>query len=207
MTFEISRSLNIHLEIVDGSKIYTIDNFYENSQSVLDYFLNNKPALWKSDDLKSNNGKHFDDRRHSIISEEITPVYNFLSFLCDRKSINPNHICTNVTKFQKGDFNNYQNNYWWPHLDPGYTAIIYFNNHDEVSGTNLYKCLEDNYKPTFEHWEPWISKDKFSLIKTLSPKFNRLVLFDAAKFYHGMNICNDNYFEDSYRLNQVLFFE
>ena len=45
------------------------------------------------------------------------------------------------------------------------------------------------------------------LLKTLKPKYNRLVLFDAKKFLHGMQICNDVYLKDSFRMNQVMFFK
>jgi hypothetical protein len=34
-----------------------------------------------------------------------------------------------------------------------------------------------------------------------------MVLFDGFKFFHGMNICNRDYFEETYRMNQVLFFK
>ena len=38
-------------------------------------------------------------------------------------------------------------------------------------------------------------------------KYNRLVLYDGMRFLHGMNICNDDYFGEEYRVNQVYFFE
>ena len=172
----------------------------------MEYFLGIFPPLWKSNDSSSYNGIHFDDRRHLFESEDVRKVYDLLSFLCERQPEHGNGVCTNVTKFYKNKFNNYENNYWWPHLDEGYTGIVYLNIDDDVSGTNLYECLDVNYVPKLEHQCPWISKTKFNLIKTLQPKFNRLVLFDAKKFYHGMNICNDMYFADNYRFNQVFFF-
>jgi hypothetical protein len=58
-----------------------------------------------------------------------------------------------------------------------------------------------------EHVLPWKSKDKYKIIKSFMPKYNRLVLFDGFKFIHGMNICNDNYFDEGYRFNQVFFFK
>ena len=45
------------------------------------------------------------------------------------------------------------------------------------------------------------------MIKSLPPKYNRLVLFDGYKFPHGMNIVNNHYFSDEYRINQVFFFD
>ena len=212
--FEISRNLTINLEVFRDSKIYTIDNFFQDPYSIVDYFLGIVPPLWKTgytdeDDNRktSYNGIHFEDRRHIIESEEIEKVYDFLSFLCDKEPCSRNTLCTNVTRFKKTEFNNYENNYWWPHFDEGYTVIVYFNTDDEVSGTNLYDCLEEGYEPKLEHECPWVSKKTFSLIKTLCPRFNRLVLFDARKFRHGMNIANDLYFDEGYRFNQVFFFK
>jgi len=204
--FELSNNITINLEILDQSKIYIIDNFYRDPYSVLEYFLQEIPPFWKEGGDGSNNGLYFEDRRHHYSSEEIEKVYDALSFLCGRTAQNRQNILTNVSRFKKCSFNDYYNNYWWPHLDEGYTGLLYFNNDDEVSGTNLYECLDDDYVAKDEHKSPWISKDKFRLVKTLYPRFNRLVLFDANKFYHGMNVCNDVYFGDQYRMNQAFFF-
>ena len=42
-------------------------------------------------------------------------------------------------------------------------------------------------------------------IEGVLPIPNRMVLFDGSKFFHGMNITNDDYFEKECRMNQVLF--
>jgi hypothetical protein len=34
-----------------------------------------------------------------------------------------------------------------------------------------------------------------------------MVMFNGKKFLHGANICNEDYFGERYRLNQVYFFE
>ncbi len=64
-----------------------------------------------------------------------------------------------------------------------------------------------DYDSIPEHSAPWRQKEKYKKIKTLIPKYNRLVLFDGYKFPHGMNITNDRYFSNEYRNNQVFFFE
>ena len=196
------------MEIFENSKIYTIDNFYENPDSVVEYFLKIVPPLWKANEKPSYNSIYFEDRRHIIESNEIVKVYKFLEFLCSQTADNPNMIYTNASTFKKCDFNDYKNNYWWPHLDYGYNGIVYLNMNDHVSGTNLYKNLDldDIRSDISEHFAPWRSKDKYKLVKTLIPRYNRLVLFDGLKFPHGMNICNDDYFDETYRFNQVFFF-
>ena len=207
--FELSKNISINLEIFYNSKIYIIDNFYQNPDVILNFFLNQTPELFKINETPTNNSIYFEDRRHNLFSDELEKVYDFLSFLCDQDAFQKKStITTNAIRFYNNTFNDYKNNYWWPHKDCGYTGIVYFNYLDEVSGTNLYKNLDPMNEPPKcpEHFSPWRDKNKYKLIKTLFPKYNRLVLFDAKKFWHGMNICNDDYFGENYRFNQVFFF-
>ena len=207
--FEISKNININLQIFQESKIYIIDNFYQDPDSVVNFFLSINPHLWKMDQTPSYNSVHFEDKRHLLHSDEIAKVYDFLSFLCGQSSFDNTQLITNIAKFKKCEFNNYENIYWWPHKDCGYTGIVYFNDGDEISGTNLYENLDSENEPPNcpEHFDPWRNKDKWRLVKTLIPRYNRLVLFDGLKFFHGMNICNDYYFGQNCRFNQVFFFE
>ena len=131
----------------------------------------------------------------------IKKVYEFLKKLCNQTYQNP-EIVTNATKFYKHDYNDYENCNWWPHRDDGYNAIVYFN--DEC-GTNLYAPDQEN-ELSHEHHEPWIKKGKYQALKTIEPKFNKLVFFDGLKFPHGMDISNDTYFS-KFRYNQVFFFD
>lgn len=206
--FDISKNISIQMEIFKDSKIYTIDNFYDNPDSVVEYFLKITPPLFKIDQKPSYNSVYFEDRRHRIESDEILKVYKFLEFICEQSPAST-RIVTNASKFKKCSFNDYQNNYWWPHLDYGYTGILYFNLNDHVSGTNLYELLNSKEYPPdcSEHFAPWRNKNNYRLVKTLIPRYNRLILFDAIKFYHGMNICNDDYFSENYRFNQAFFFK
>jgi hypothetical protein len=207
--FELSKHSSIKLEILEGSKIYIIDNFYEHPDSIVEYFLSIKPELWKSSQTATYNSLYFEDRKHFIESSEIEKVYDFLSFLCDQESYrSKNIIVTNATRFKKHPFNNYKDNYWWPHTDFGYNALVYLNVDDNISGTNLYENLNPKEEPPMstEHFAPWRPKSNFRLIKTLIPRYNRLVLFDGLKFFHGMHICNDDYFGENYRFNQVFAF-
>jgi len=207
--FELSKDMSIQMEIFQDSKIYTIDNFYANPDSVVEYFLKDVPPLWKVDDSPSYNLIYFEDRRHAIKFDEITKVYKFLEFLCGQIPKDPDTIITNAIKFKKCNYNNYQNNYWFPHIDEGYNGVLYLNMNDYVSGTNLYEIINCDEEPLQgpEHSDPWRNKNNYKLVKTLIPRYNRLVLFDGLKFYHGMNICTDEYFSETYRFNQVFFFK
>jgi hypothetical protein len=207
--FEINFDFTVEEKIINGSPIYIIDNFYKDVDLVLELFSSVDPRIHKENEKPSFNQIHFDDRRHSFSSQKIIKVYDFLSNICGQKpNLNKNSVLTNCIRFKKNSFNDYQNNYWWPHIDFGYNGIVYLNKNDVESGTNLYESLTSNTEPLNypEHYQPWKSKSNYKLIHTIKPKFNRLVLFDGLKFLHGMNICNDDYFGNKYRINQVFFF-
>ena len=136
-------------------------------------------------------------------------VYKYLSMICGQKVLSDDRIgLTNQIKFFKHDFNNFKDNYWHPHGDWGYNGLVYLNKGDDTCGTNLYKQLQDDRNQIGrEHLEPWRPKERYEIIKTIKPKFNRCVLFDGGKFLHGMHIPNDMYFGEEYRFNQVFFFK
>lgn len=182
------------------------DNFYKNPDKIMNIINNNNPEFHKKNQ-PGYNGKYFFDKRHSLEFNELIPTVNKLEKLinktCDKKNI----FFTNIMKFKKCSFNDYNNYCWWPHKDMGMTAIIYFNNH-ETNGTNIYEeNKEDRYKMllTKEHKEPWRLKKYWKIKNKIIPKFNRCVIFNSLDF-HGCNIENDLYFNE-YRINQVIFFK
>ena len=208
--FEIRKDIEVKEEIFNGSKIFTIDNFYEDPDAILDYALNPLPPLWKMEDQPSYNNVYFEDRHSEIFCKEVEPVFYFLQSLCKQDFNNFGEFEANVSRFKKDSFNDYKNCYWIPHNDIGYGAIVYLNKDDTKSGTNFYECLDPENEPPediTEHQDPWRPKEKYKVIKHIEPKYNRMVLYDGMRFLHGMNICNDDYFSDTYRVNQVYFFE
>ena len=121
-----------------------------------------------------------------------------------------NHsVTSNVSKFHKTSFNNYRDNWWWLYRDRGYNAITYLNNEfgdNEYSGTALFHPDGLEAK-THEACQPWIPKFEYELVKHMKGKYNRCVLFDGKLFPHAMLIDNDDWFQDFYRVNTVLFFD
>lgn len=207
--FSLNKNHIVKTEFIDKSLIYYIDNFYENPDEVLNLFLTNEPNFHKSDEKNTYNGIYFEDKRHKIENEEIPVIYEYLSKLLNKISYDKKNLAiTNCTRFKDVTFNDYQSNYWWPHLDNGYNAIVYLNKGDSTNGTNLYENLNPTKEPPRcpEHYAPWRNKSNYKLIKSLEPKYNRMILFDGLKFYHGMNIADKRYFHDEYRMNQVFFF-
>ena len=209
--FQLSDNLKVNTEIFQGSKIFTIDNFYKNPDEISDYLFKEPAPLHKEYDNPTYNNVLFEDRRLRAYDVRLQPVINFLSKLSSQKPLIYD-ITTNQTRFYDDEFNDYKNCIWWPHVDEGYNGIVYFNKNDTECGTNLYSEITDidemnDYDNIPEHFAPWRKKEKYEKIKTLIPKYNRLVLFDGYKFPHGMNIINDRYFSDEYRNNQVFFFQ
>jgi hypothetical protein len=193
-----------------GSNLYYIDDFYKNPDAIVD-ILNKTPSYLHHPDPSithgSLNGIYFEDRRHKFECEEVLKVYDHLSSICGRAyhPQNKRLVITNQSKFFKNDFNNFKDNYWYPHCDIGYNGLVYLNKCDNTCGTNLYRNIHRE-EATAEHIDPWRPKRNWELLTTLKPTYNRCILFDGVKFPHGMHIPNDRYFGEEYRLNQVFFF-
>ena len=208
--FELNQNIQIEEYKVQNSSIFVIDNFYKNPDKILNLFLSTPTIVHKKNEQKSYNMIFFEDKRHIFKCEELIYIHKFLSNICNQKTFYYDNLgFTNWTRFKKLSFNDYVNNYWWPHLDGGYNGVVYLNKNDQVSGTNLYEQIyfDEFSKNAEEHYKPWVEKNKYKLIYQIKPKYNRMVLFDGGKFVHGMNICNDDYFSSTYRINQVFFFE
>ena len=201
--FELNDELIIEKEYLLGSVIYTIDNFYKNPNRIKNYLFSKPAPLWKIDEVPTYNNVYFEDRRLVKSDDRIKETIDFLSNLISQEP-SDYELLTNQTKFCKIDFNDYNNSYWYPHQDAGYNGIIYFNQDCEC-GTNLYEHISDEVSEN-EHFKPWRSREHYRILKHIDPKYNRLILFDGFKFLHGMNIINDRYFSDEYRINQVFFF-
>lgn len=207
--FEHNDLSNMREEKFEDSIIYYMDDFYKYPDKVLEWLLKNQPSLHKENEHPSYNGIYFEDRRHVIQTDYLQVLTSNLESVLNQKVFYKNLLLTNFTKFRISEFNDYQNNFWWPHKDVGYTCLIYFNDFkDEFAGTNLYKKVSE--KPIDEsipeHFQPWQPKTDWEIIYTMNSKFNRFVAFDGLKYYHNMNIFDDRFFYDVYRMNQVLFF-
>lgn len=187
-----------------GSQVYTMDNVFVDVEAVIRFLDTDPPLLWKANEKPSFNNTYFIDRRHVLHHEVLFDLQQELSMLCRQQPATENAGHTNFTKFLSKDFNNYQECFWWPHRDPGYTGIIYLNEY-EGPGTNLYEIVDKDPSGAKEHEAPWRPREKFKVIKTLIAKQNRLVFFDAKKFLHGMAIETDLFFTEE-RKNLTMFF-
>jgi hypothetical protein len=205
--FKINKNLTRTEEKVEGSTIYYFEDFYENPEEVLNFLLDNPAPLWKSHEKPSFNGVHFEDRRLEEKEKNHKKVSDFFGNICQQTSLlDDTFVRSNQTRFFDTRFNDFEKNYWYPHKDGGYTALIYLNRGD-TPGTNLYRPLTNPpaYSKFFEHLKPWVNKENWYCIKTLESSFNRAVLFDCRNFDHVMSITDKRFFNE-WRINQVLFF-
>lgn len=210
MGYENILDINFHHKIkkyqIYDSNVYIIDRFYKNPRKLKKWILSHKHSYHKSWEIGYNQ-IYFNDMRHTIPHQDMMIVSKYISSICKKvpSDHTKNNITTNLFNFKKNKFNDYKNNYWHPHKDSGYTAIIYF----DKSDTNLYSCLDleeqNNINNIPEHFMPWKSKEKWKKIVVLHGKFNRLILFDGSKFFHGSDISSEKYIKNT-RMNQVLFF-
>ena len=76
--FELNPDLKIKEEILLGSKIFIIDNFYKNPDEVYDFLFNREVPLWKNKERPSYNGMYFNDRRFIQTDFRLHDVYKFL---------------------------------------------------------------------------------------------------------------------------------
>jgi hypothetical protein len=200
--FELN-NLNVVVEEFNDSKIYTVDNCLKYPEKVIEYLNNTETPLWKIEQPKTLNGIFFDDRRH-IIKEGTSEFRKTIKDICGAKQDISEEVYSNYTIFYDDPFNDYKSHFWYPHLDEGYTALLYLNNY-QGAGTNLYEQIESDYDDISEHSKPWRDRYKYGVIKTLESKFNRLVIFDGKKFKHGMAIEDETFFHQR-RMNLAIFY-
>ena len=196
---------DLEVEVFNNSNIYTIKNFFKTPDRIVELIQKTDVELWKFGQSK-NNGTVFEDKRHTFKNNSIGDIQTKLSLIVKQKPYILNEMYSNYFIMKDKSFNDYHNNYWWPHKDIGYTAIIYLNDF-EFEGTNLYESLEyDDTDNMNEHEKPWRSNCKYRVAKTIKSEYNKLVLFDGLKFLHGMAIINDVFFVTK-RMNVVMFFD
>lgn len=200
----------IKLTEIKGHPVYIVDDIYDNPQSIIDLIYKVPKNIHKKNEQPSYNMIHFKDERHCLYFEKLNNLIEEVSEFTNAKFKDFDTGCnffTNCQMWYNNSFNNFNDNYWWPHIDYGITSLIYFND-DENSGTNIYEPSIDidNQIKTNEHFEPWRPKINWNKIFTISSKFNRMIIFNGGKLHHGVDI-NNNTYDKNYRINQVMFFE
>jgi len=188
------------IENIKNENFYIFKDFYEKPILVLETIINHGAQKHKNNEPNSLNGVKFLDLRHDIDLKEYHGVLNYFSNFTKRPV--QSNFKSNIQKFFDKNFNNYKDNFWWPHFDEGWTAIIYLN---EKNLLNIYESDDISYLDNeFEHHTPWKKRDNFKLIKQFDVPFNTAILFPAHKFLHGLGLEDDTY-SSKLRINQAIF--
>tara|TARA_R100000353_G_scaffold40356_1_gene32036 strand:- start:1335 stop:2024 length:690 start_codon:yes stop_codon:yes gene_type:complete len=201
--WKLNNDTSVTITTLRGSKIYTIDDVFAEPKKLERFLFNRQTAMIEPKDPFSYNGLEFLKCRHHDFVNKAAPIVWLASNLTNQAPLFYGSLKTNTEVWLKGDYNDWKNNYWFPHIDPGYNCIIYFNN-DSKNGTNLYdpSLMDEEWfsslmKDVPTGAQPWVSKKRVKLLKTLKPKYNRMVLFDGAYFPHSPAIEDERYFVDT----------
>jgi hypothetical protein len=212
--FSMNELLDIEIGYIEPdashSKFFIVDNFLKYPNQVVEYINLLTPHIHKENARPSFNTIYFYDLQTNIDNnDDLIPIYKFLSKLSGYTPKYYKDAVANLFRFEKHIFNNFYRNYWVPHKDPGgYTAILYLNIDDDYNGTNVYKPIDPNFEITEpEHHQPWIPREKYDVLLSVPPKYNRLFFFNASEYFHGMNIYDDMYTHSEYRTNLVFNME
>ena len=200
--FDTNKSLFVDKFSFKGSTFYKVDNFFKEPNRIVDYLNSNEPELWKKEQGCFYNGIKYFDKRHFI------PVNPFKEFALHISGLtNFNDECySNCMTFIDKEYNNYKDNFWFPHCDDNQIiCIVYLNESYKGPGTNIYSRISDDYTNIPEHMIPWRSRSKYNLELQIQSKFNRFVMFDG-NFLHGAAIEDDTFFYEE-RKNIVSFFK
>ena len=205
MDFKISNFKELNIK---NERILIFKNFYKNPQKILN-IINKTKIYTHKPDCHSYNNKLFLDQRHEGYEEGINEIVNFFELLANQKcNHKKRNLLTNYQLWKDKKFNNYKDNYWWPHYDEGFTLLIYLNKNNSKNGLNIYEdtpYTKEQLK-NHEHVKPWHNKNNFKLLKSIQTPFNTAIFFNAKKLLHGCAVNNEKNFKE-FRLNQAIFFE
>ena len=168
--WQINTDTTVQIDELMGSKIYTIDNVFKYPKK-LERFLFNRKSFPLQGEPWSANMDNYIKQRYSDWVDNSCPIVAIAQYLCKQSLGNHGGFSTNVEAWYGGP-NAFDKYYWWPHLDDGYTLIVYFN-HEHEHGTNLYHP-DLKEKAWFKRLmtdtplgkDPWISKKDVCLLYT-----------------------------------------
>ena len=202
--WDLNKTTSVTITTLEDSKIFIIDNVFAEPKKLERFLFSRRTAQVENVEPFQMNGLEFIKSRYHDFVDKAAPMVWLAGNLAKQQPSFYGSFKTNCDLWLTGDYNNWKDNYWFPHIDHGYNCITYFNEDDDTNGTNLYDpSLKDEewFKNMMQEvpigTQPWIPKRKVKLLKTLRPKYNRMVLFDGAKFPHSPAIENDKYFVDN----------
>ena len=197
---------------IAGTPGWQFDDFYDDPIRILNWIASTPPHPTGVNSSNSN-GAYYSDMRHQVGPLKYLEPY--ISLIEEthggiKNDSSEPAIFTNFMHWRPHEFNDYKNNYWYPHYDTAWTFILYLNPTEPKNGTNIYKAIGDYREKVqmheWEHHKPWHPKEHYEVVDYFEPVFNRGYLFNSGNLLHGAAVEDDTYFQDMFRLNQVIFF-
>jgi hypothetical protein len=206
--YELSENLEVNVEPFQDSFIYTIDNFFKDPYKILSFMKEAPHTMWQGFTSPNHNGKYYKYKKIFHHNTLIYPVIDLMMPYFQKGEIQHRGFVLSDYYLFDNEYNDYQNKYFWPHKDFGWTGVVYLN-HYEGPGTNMYREKENVIRDNLvvsESESAWLDKSLYTLEKPLMSKFNRCVFFDAFKFHHNMAVDDRTWFNE-HRYNVVIHFK
>lgn len=181
-----------------------LDNFWSDFQAVQEQLekMPYAPTAYTSEEM--------DDYRSAWVStingnelpcmdqlnEKVRRIFRDPSFNHNTRGFCKAELCVNLNLVKsdriKDDFFN-------PHTDASrYSVVVFMNNeYHPNDGFNIYR-------PTDEHPERWMPRDRLQVDTFIRGKANRAIIFKAIHVLHGMEVRSDD-FRDDYRCTTAIF--
>jgi len=197
-----------NFKVEKSGDVLIVDNWYKNYEDIFDLLQNTPVPIWKKE-VGRNFVDYYDCR--PILNFNFLDVEKMNCVMMLRNLIKKHFIITSELKmvnrvfefnyFKHIKFGVSSNLQHHPHVDHTFNALVYL---DKVcsGGTAIYDyfCGDNN-----EHLNLLFDVSNHS--KTLiEAKPNRLVVFNGLR-PHGGFISDHDEYVDSWRINQVMFFD
>ena len=230
--FKINKQLEPHVFTLGdtGNVVVTVDNFYEDPDTIREIILKTPYPIWKHNEQSRNFIDYYDCRQFFSVPFEqpIGLVKHIAKEIMGIEILNTDiEFVTNLFKLNSEQPPNGQPH---PHDDGIRLAgLVTFNTDEECKGgTAFYKSKSpplDHMPPipaeyeevakqvytTDKEWEDGTNyfsqsyaKD-WDIIDVVEAKFNRLLIYPGIYFHGAWH--EHNAFKDYFRVNQVMFFD
>jgi hypothetical protein len=230
--FAVNNKLAVEVVEIEGARVVTVDNFYQNPQLVRDYILTTPAPIWKTQPGGKNFVDYYDCRHNILVNDAFDLAQKTIAAI-SRKYLNTS-ILKSIKTFNTNVFqlikNQPDNAVAVPHEDGQcLAALVGLNTPEEChGGTAFYKSkfngisnvlnltklereamfewMEDH--ALFEKGDDYFLhhwQDYWELVHVVEMKYNRLSMYNGPIFHGAYHV--DNHFKGYPRINHQMFFD
>jgi len=200
------------------NQVITIDDFYEDPDTIYDWLTNADYPLWKySEEIETLNGKVYNDCRNTLAISHPTRMWEMnierLSQICGNVWWKKGYETAQAFEwniFQTIEcFDNKMQHY--PHVDSPLTQtdeastinVLWYMDKEESGGTAVYNgewiTNDERHSLLFP------VEDQFEVAHMIPAKFNRCVMFPGNRLHGAWIDDYTKYTGDKWRISQVQF--